>query len=450
MLKITKVELDKIDDSDMHLFNEEGMRGGICVAAKKYSKANNEYFEDYDSTKKRNEINYDDMNNLYGKAMMSYLPYKGFKWISTTDEHINKVLNKTDNKKHEYILKVDMYLPDELYNQQSDFPMVPEKLIVREDMLSKQEIDMMKKFNIKIGTTRKLTPDLFPKEKYVVHLKNLRYYLRNGWILTKVHDILEFKQSDWMKPYTEFNTQKRMQATNKSDKEFFKLMINSVYGKTIENMRKRMKMRIVTNQRDCIKYLSRPTFNNSIIYGVNLIAINEKKFKIKSNKPIYVGFSVLEESKLIMYKYWYDFLKKASPKVELIYMDTDSFIFDEESIFDEIRLEQKKYFDLSDYPKNNKMHDSTNKKVQGIMKNEKPSNRIKEVYALKSKSYNILMDNKEESKHKGHDYNFTTSEYHDVAFNKKVLEHPLQLSYHYYLHLKKEMNNISKIMIYVI
>ena len=181
--------------------------------------------------------------------------------------------------------------------------MVPEKLIVREDMLSKQQIDMMKKFNIKIGTTRKLTPNLFPKEKYVVHLKNLRYYLRNGWILTKVHDILEFKQSDWMEPYIEFNTQKRMQATNKSDKEFFKLMINSVYGKTIENTRKRMKIRIVTNQRDCIKYSSRPTFNNSIIYGTNLIAINEKKFKIKSNKPIYVGFSVLEESKLIMYKY---------------------------------------------------------------------------------------------------------------------------------------------------
>ena len=98
-----------------------------------------------------------------------------------------------------------------------------------------------------------------------------------------------------------------MQADNKSDKEFFKLMINSVYGKTMENMRKRLKIRIVTNQRDCIKYSSRPTFINSIIYGSNLIGINEKKFKIKLNRPIYVGFSVLEESKLLMYKYWYNF-----------------------------------------------------------------------------------------------------------------------------------------------
>ena len=98
-----------------------------------------------------------------------------------------------------------------------------------------------------------------------------------------------------------------MQATNKSDEELFKLMINSVYGKTMENMRKRMKIRIVTNQRECIKYSSRPAFINSIIYGTNLIAINEKQFKIELNKPIYVGFSVLEESKLIMYKYRYDF-----------------------------------------------------------------------------------------------------------------------------------------------
>ena len=225
-----------------------------------------------------------------------------------------------------------------------------------------------------------------------------------------------------MKPYIEFNTQKRMQATNKSDKEFFKLMINFVYGKTMENMRKRMKIRIVNNQRDCIKYSSRPTFINSIIYGINLIAINEKKFKIKFNKPIYVGFSVLEEIKLIMYKYWYGFLKKVCPDVELIYMDTDSFIFDEESNFDDIRLNNKEYCDLSDYPKNNKMHDLSNKKTPGIMKNEKPLNRIKQVYALKSKSYNILMDNnQEESKHKGHDYNFTTSEYHDVTFNKNSI-----------------------------
>ena len=95
-----------------------------------------------------------------------------------------------------------------------------------------------------------------------------------------VHKILEFKQSPWMKPYIDFNTEKRMQATNKADKNFFKLMINSVYGKTMENMGKRMKIRIVTNEKDCIQYSSRPAFINSIIYGKNLVTLHEKPEEI--------------------------------------------------------------------------------------------------------------------------------------------------------------------------
>ena len=113
-----------------------------------------------------------------------------------------------------------------------------------------------------------------------------------------------------MKPYIDFNTDRRIKSTNESDKIFFKLMINSVYGQTMENMRKRMKIRIVTNEKDCIKYSSRLTFKNSIIFAENLVAIHEKPQEIRFNKPIYVGCVVLEESELEMYKFWYDFLKK--------------------------------------------------------------------------------------------------------------------------------------------
>ena len=169
---------------------------------------------------------------------------------------------------------------------------------------------------------------MLPKENYILNYRSLKYYLKTGWKLTKVHNILEFKQSDWMKPYIEFNTQKRIEATNESDKNFFKLMINSAYGKTMENMRKRMKIRIVNNEKDCIKYSSRPTFKNSIILGRNLIAINEKIQEIKFDKPIYDGCTVIEDSKLEIYKFWYDFLKKQCKDLQLIYMDTDSFLFE--------------------------------------------------------------------------------------------------------------------------
>ena len=230
-----------------------------------------------------------------------------------------------------------------------------------------------------------------------------------------------------MKPYIEFNTEKRMQATNEADKDFFRLLINSVYGRTMENMRKRMKIRIVTNEKDCIKYSSRPTFKNSIIFGKNLVAIHEKPEEIRFNKPIYVGCTVLEESKLEMYKFWYAFLKKECEEIKLIYMDTDSFVFEVAKNFNEIMLEHKEYFDLGNFLKDSKYYDSTDKKVPGKMKDVNPLQNIDDVTALKSKSYIVITaDNEEECKHKEHDYNFTGDEYKCAAFNKKVLYHPMK------------------------
>ena len=125
-----------------------------------------------------------------------------------------------------------------------------------------------------------------------------------------MHRILEFKQSPWMKPYIDFNTQKRMVATNEADKRLFKLLNNAVYGKTMENIRKRMKIRIIKTSKDFLKYASRPTYISHIIFGKNVVAIHEKPEELKLNKPIYVGCTVLELSKLAMYKFYYDFLKQ--------------------------------------------------------------------------------------------------------------------------------------------
>ena len=136
-----------------------------------------------------------------------------------------------------------------------------------------------------------------------MHYRNLKYYLSKGWILTKVHKILEFKQSAWMKPYIDFNTQKRKEATNEADKNLFKLLNNAVYGTTVENMRKRMKVRVTINEKEFLKHASRSTYINHNIYGKNFVVIHEKKEILKLNKPIYVGCTVLELSKLVMYEF---------------------------------------------------------------------------------------------------------------------------------------------------
>ena len=127
MLKMTKVELQKISNADMHLFIESGIRGGICSALKRYSKANNEFCPDYDPKKPKVYIKYLDMNNLYGNTMGEYLPYGGFKWVEVNNKTTNKVLNTSDSSLHGYFLEVDLEYPKELHDKHNDLPTAPEK-----------------------------------------------------------------------------------------------------------------------------------------------------------------------------------------------------------------------------------------------------------------------------------------------------------------------------------
>ena len=145
--------------------------------------------------------------------------------------------------------------------------------------------------------------------------------------LTKIHRVLKFKQSDWMKKYIYFNTEKRKNADNDLEKDFLKLMIHSVYGKTIENLRKRINVRLVNNDKDFLKYTSRPTYITHKIFGKNYAAIHEIKPVLILNKPIYVGFTVLELSKWLMYDFHYNFIKK-NFNAELLFTDRDSLAYE--------------------------------------------------------------------------------------------------------------------------
>ena len=191
-----------------------------------------------------------DINNLYGCAMRQYLLTSNFKWF----KDINKI----------------------------------EKVNISKEWLSDYCLKITNVHNITTGTVKKLVPNLMNKNKYVIHYRNLQQCLELGMKLKKIHRILKFKQKDWMKPYIDFNTQKRKEATNEADKNHFKLLNNAVYGKTMENMRKRIKIRVVKNSKDFIKYTSRPTCVNWKVFENNLAAIHKKKISLILNKPIYV------------------------------------------------------------------------------------------------------------------------------------------------------------------
>ena len=175
--------------------------------------------------------------------MSEYLSYGEFKWLKNVDEL--DVMSINEKSEIGYFLEVDLKYPDELHDLHNDYPLAPEKLAVTNEMLSKYCKSIADKYDIKVGNVKKLIPNLGNKTKYVLHYKNLRLYLSLGMKLTKIHKVLKFKQSDWMKKYIDFNTKKRMGATNDFEKDFFKLMINFVYGKTMENLRKRINERLL-------------------------------------------------------------------------------------------------------------------------------------------------------------------------------------------------------------
>ena len=194
-----------------------------------------------------------------------------------------------------------------------------------------------------------------------------------------------------MKPCIDFNTEKRKEATNEADKNLFNLFNDSVYGKTMENMRKRMKVRVTTTEKEFIKYTSRDTYINHSIYSKDFVVIHEKQEVLKLNKPIYVDCRVLELSKLFMYEFYYSFQKKTFKNIGLSYMVTDSFIIEiTNENFDQIMYEYEEYFDLSNLPKDCKYYCGDNKKVPGKMKDEYGGKVIFELASSKPKSYTLI------------------------------------------------------------
>ena len=214
-LKMTGVKLEKISDIHQYLFIEKETRGGISYIAKRYAKANNKYMCDYDSNKQSTFITYLDKNNLYGWSMSEYLPYGQFKWLKNIDElDVMSINEKSDVG---YTLEVDLEYPDKLHKLHNDYSLAPEKIAVTNDMLSNYCKEIADKYNIKAGDIKKLIPNLGNKTKYVVHYRTLQLYFSLGMKLIRIHRVLKFKQSDWMKKYTDFNTEKKkiLQMTSK-------------------------------------------------------------------------------------------------------------------------------------------------------------------------------------------------------------------------------------------
>ena len=300
-LKMTEVELELLTDPDMYLFIQEGFHGGISMISNRFSEANNPYVPDYDPDQDSSYVMCLDANNLNGWAMSQPLPTGEFDWLNEEEITNLDITQISDESEEGYILEVDLKYPKELHDLHNDYPLAPEKMKICPEMLSPYCKQLSEDLKLGSVAVPKLVLNLNDKTKYIVHYRNLKLYLRLGMELTEIHRVLVFQQSPWLKAYIDFNTERRKHAMNDFEKDFYKLMNNAVFGKTMENLRKRVNVKLVNDKTKLTNLTARPLFDSFRIFSEDLAAVNMKKTKLYLNRPIYVGFTILDLSNVLMY-----------------------------------------------------------------------------------------------------------------------------------------------------
>jgi len=273
--------------------------------------------------------------------------------------------------------------PEKLHDPHNDYPIAPESL--------------------KLGVVNKLIPNLNDKHHYTVHYENLKLYESLGLKVGRVHKGIKFEESDWLKKYIDLNTSLRTKASNDFEKDFFKLMNNSVFGKKIKNIKNRVDVRLVTNERDAIKLASKPNYDSRTIFDENLIAMHMKRTKLVYNKPIYLGMCIFDLSKTLMYDFHYNYIKhKYGDRAKLLFTDTDSLCYEikTEDFYKDIADDIESRYDTSDYPKDHPSDIKTgvNKKVIRMFKDEAGGKQIEEFVGLRAKLYSYKISGEEDHK----------------------------------------------------
>ena len=406
MLLFTGCELELISDPEMFNQISPGIRGGVSMIVHRYAKANNpEMGALYNANEPLSYITYLDANNLYGWAMQQSLPIGGFRFVPKEEWAAIDWLTLDADAAIGYFLSVDLEYPKELHDLHGDYPLAPERLLIQYEMLNETQLKLLRHYQVPKSGLRvqKLIPHLMVRKNYMIHYRNLRFYLEEGMKLIKIHSVLEFQQCKWLMPYIQKNTDLRAQAKTDFDKNQYKLYNNAIYGKTCENQKRRTDIRLVNTKAKCKRLIDKPHMRGFRIFGENLAAVDLRKVNALIDKPFYVGFVVLELSKLHMYNYHYRYIKKTfGDKAKLLFTDTDSLMYHIEGVdpYEIFKADRKQWFDFASFPKEHKCYSPENNKVIGMFKDEAGGSQITEFVGLRPKMYSFLTTNpKQPEKH---------------------------------------------------
>lgn len=434
-LKFSRAELELFQNVDQYLWIESQMRGGVCMLGTRYAKANNISIpENYNPLLPSSHILALDVNNLYGYVMSQPLPVGNFAWLTRSEIQEFNIFKCKKKSAVGFFLEVDLIYPSHLHDKHNCYPLAAEHMFIKQEMLSPYAKNICAKFNIESSfPCKKLVPNFYEKKNYICHYLNLQFYVKQGLIIKKIHRVLSFSQSPFIKDYIAFNNDMRSCSASDFEKAFFKKMNNAFFGKCCQSSRRKLSLRASLNESNCKKYLSSPLLENFQIVNEDFSIFKFKKPCLVLDKPIYVGFSILEMSKLHMYKLYYNHFKKIyNEKIELLYTDTDSLFLHikTEDAYSDLQTHFSDIVDCSNFPPNHRMHDDRHKNKLGYLKSE-AIEPISEFVGLKSKMYAFSFGNQCKKRAKGvkkstlRDINFKT--YANVLKSGSYLRHSMQL-----------------------
>ena len=401
---------------------ERMIRGGLAsVFSSRFEVANNPQVSHFKASEDVSSIIYIDANNLYGGIMLQYpLPLKNFEQV----ENVTLAdIMEADEGEIGYILEVDLEYPEDLHDKHADFPLIPNREGIDPLELGSFQTEIRNTLKLPAPQNSKLRQTFHPKQNYVVHYRNLKFFVHNGIKVTKIHQVVKFRQSKWLSKYIQLNTQKRQEASSIFDQDFYKLMSNSTFGKLCESLRNRVTITFVRTEEELLKTTSDGNISSIKIIDEGLSLIIKKKQSILWNKPTIVAASILELSELFMLNFHYNVMKKET-QCQLLYSDTDSFVYKIKTgdFYHDLEVNStlRAHFDFSNFPRDHKLFDRSNEKQVLKFKDELAGTPIEEFCAFKPKLYSIVAGEQNKMSAKG------TKKFAHLMLNHEMFKQTLQ------------------------
>lgn len=368
---------------------------------------------------KETHIMYFDVNSEYPTAMSRPMPLGDYEWVYNKEgkwrDNLAMILDTPDDNDIGYFAEVDLVYPPDLHQKDIDLPLAPERYMPVPSPYMKQ---VQETLGMATAGVPKLCCTFEKKVRYTVHYVTLKYYVSRGLKVTKLHRTIRFRQSCFIKPYIEKCMALRRAATNDAEKGMVKLVMNSLFGKMLQNTREYSTLRLSTDSQKGRKWLNSPLTNRVVQFGQDgeesaLIGVLQDQDRVKMNQPIAIGVAILDLSKVIIYKSLEMFKRRFKDGARLLYTDTDSLILSLSSkdIWAGLSTMWEK-LDLRgftrDHPIFNGWTDAqflerakTRYEQLGLLKSETGSKPILEVCALRPKMYSIRTETEDKWKAKG-------------------------------------------------